>query len=554
MIQLLAAGPTDTQLGLIALFALGIPASIVLLWAASAIAQRRKGLRAGEYGPLKWLFVFASGAKPDILRECPEEEPKYVGLGGAVLVTSSMAVVSSTVALTIATGKAWWALWPIGLFYGGVIFLLDRFLVSQQLNPYRFEHEQLPDWWRRDADPRVGSGGGGPQRRRWRTALRVPAVLLAALPRLALAVVIGVLIAEPVVLAIFEPEVDDKIASIQREIRDRDVAEINEYYDAEIARIAGEETATGGAIDTSAIDTATANLATARSELEAIEARLTTAEQKVLDDQTRLEELQSLLAAEIRGETLCAANGTDCTTGIAGDAQNAEHRRSEISTAELTLADSRSQRDAVLAERTVKQSEIDTELLPAIGFAQSASQGVLDAEQTRQQQAADDRQRRIDAKTAEREEAIAAATISAAEADGLLYRVEALESITRGDPFAAVDPAAAADAGATSVVTGGEGSLNALGITVWLLRIWILLIDTMPILFKIALSLRSRRPYDALVAAREEASIARAYEIVDSAYDGLRTTRWAGVQGDPSLQLPEVGRDPAARVPVAAGD
>lgn len=48
-------------------------------------------------------------------------------------------------------------------------------------------------------------------------------------------------------------------------------------------------------------------------------------------------------------------------------------------------------------------------------------------------------------------------------------------------------------------------------------------------------------------------------EMVDSAYDGLRTTPWAGVQGDPSLQLPEVvpaapvGVGPVGPAP-AAGD
>ncbi len=532
--------PTDSQLGLLVLFALGIPAAVALLWVISAVTQRRRGLGEGEYGPVRWLFVFASGAKPDILRECPEEEPKFIGLGSAVIVTATMAAVSSTVALTIATGSSWWVIWPIGVLYGGIIFLLDRFLVSQQLNPYRFERDQLPVWWRRDADPRVGTDGVSPGRRRWRSIGRVPAVLLAALPRLALAVVIGVLIAEPLVLSIFEPEVDDRIASIQREIRDRDVAEINAYYDTEIERITGEQAATGGGVDTTAIEAATTDLQAARAALEEIEARLTTAEAAVRDDETLLTELQALLAAEIRGETLCRANGTDCTTGLPGDANNAANRRDAITSAELTLNDARAQRDAIAAERTIKQAQIDTELLPAIDFARSASQSTLDAEQSRQQNAADDRQRRIDAKTTEREEAIAAATIDAAEADGLLYRVEALESITRGDPFAAFDPAP------DGTEVPGSNDLNALGLTVWLLRIWILLIDTMPILFKVALSLRSRRPYDALVAAREEASIAKAYEQVDLAYDGLRATRWAGVQGDPSLQL--------ARTPVMAGD
>ena len=277
----------------------------------------------------------------------------------------------------------------------------------------------------------------------------------------------------------------------------------------------------------------------ARGELEQIEGRLATAEAAVRDNETLVEELQALLAAEIRGETLCRAEGTDCTTGLPGDAANAENRRAAITSAELTLNDARAQRDAIAAERNVKQAQIDNELIPAVDFARNASQSTLDAEQSRQQAAADDRQRRLDAKTAEREEAIDAATIDASEADGLLYRIEALESITRGDPFTSFDPALP---GAEQPASSND--LNALGMTVWLLRIWILLIDTMPILFKVALSLRSRRPYDALVAAKEEASIAKAFGQVDLAYEGLRGTRWAGVQGDPSLQIAATSVDP----------
>jgi hypothetical protein len=68
--------------------------------------------------------------------------------------------------------------------------------------------------------------------------------------------------------------------------------------------------------------------------------------------------------------------------------------------------------------------------------------------------------------------------------------------------------------------------LTTIGKTIWLLRIWILLIDCMPILFKISLSLRSRRPYDALIAAQEEEAIANALKVVDDAYSQLGQEFW----------------------------
>lgn len=59
-----ASRPSDGQLGLIALFALGIPASIALLWVISTVTQRRRGLRDDEYGPVKWLFCSLRERRP----------------------------------------------------------------------------------------------------------------------------------------------------------------------------------------------------------------------------------------------------------------------------------------------------------------------------------------------------------------------------------------------------------------------------------------------------------------------------------------------------------
>ena len=52
--------------------------------------------------------------------------------------------------------------------------------------------------------------------------------------------------------------------------------------------------------------------------------------------------------------------------------------------------------------------------------------------------------------------------------------------------------------------------LTAIGVTSWLLRLLLVLLDTLPMLFKIMHTLRLRRPYDALVAERDDGLILEA--------------------------------------------
>lgn len=127
----------------------------------------------------KILFAVA-GVRPEILEKCPTERVKFESLGCAILITSGMATISMWFALDSAMG-----LNPIiallgALVWGLIILGIDRWLVTS-----------MP-----------ASGG-----RRLRMAL----------PRLVLALLLGTLISTPIVLRIFQSEINAQITVIKQQ-------------------------------------------------------------------------------------------------------------------------------------------------------------------------------------------------------------------------------------------------------------------------------------------------------------------------------------------------
>lgn len=122
------------------------------------------------------FFWWCAGAHQQLLKQFPSEHAKYAGLGGVLLATFVLATLSAGYAVHSVFGN--WA-WTIGfaIIWGLIIFNFDRFLVST-MRKY----------------------GVSKRRQVW-----------LALPRLALAVLIGVTIARPLELKIFEREIDTKM-------------------------------------------------------------------------------------------------------------------------------------------------------------------------------------------------------------------------------------------------------------------------------------------------------------------------------------------------------
>lgn len=128
------------------------------------------------------FFWWCSGANQDVLMDCPQSEHnKYVGIGATVFFTGVLAMLSGGYAL-FSVFKSTYTAAAFGIVWGLVIFNLDRFIVSTIRKDELFWNE-----------------------------------FKLVLPRLILAVILGIVIAKPLELKIFEKEIAQKVAEQQRE-------------------------------------------------------------------------------------------------------------------------------------------------------------------------------------------------------------------------------------------------------------------------------------------------------------------------------------------------
>jgi hypothetical protein len=144
------------------------------------------------------LLRRCAGVHESLLAWVPTERSRYTGMGGFVLFTALMAIGSSTIALTIAFDRPWPFVVLPAVFWGVVIFNLDRWIVASPLPEHGF---------------------------------RRVAVFL---PRLLMSVIFAVVIAEPVLLIVFKTAVNEQLDKIradeasayQRQLEDCNPAEI----------------------------------------------------------------------------------------------------------------------------------------------------------------------------------------------------------------------------------------------------------------------------------------------------------------------------------------
>lgn len=136
---------------------------------------------------------WCAGVVPDTLRLYPSEKAKYEGIGGAVLTTGVLAFFSGFYAIytTLAGGPyGIYVSVAFGLLWGLVIFNLDRYIVSSL---------------RKSTDPGAN----------WRQRLRQG--WLPALPRIGLAILIGITLSKPLELRLFQNAIVGQ-AAINRDL------------------------------------------------------------------------------------------------------------------------------------------------------------------------------------------------------------------------------------------------------------------------------------------------------------------------------------------------
>jgi hypothetical protein len=139
---------------------------------------------------MKDFFLFCSGANRAVLEDCPTETSKYVGIGATIFLTAVLACLSGGYALYTVFQSVLAAI-PFGLLWGVVIFNLDRVIVSGM----RKQKNRGVD-------------------------------VAYALPRLAIAILLGIVISRPLELRLFEGEIERQIIRNGLLERNRDIATI----------------------------------------------------------------------------------------------------------------------------------------------------------------------------------------------------------------------------------------------------------------------------------------------------------------------------------------
>ena len=122
------------------------------------------------------FLCWCAGAHQKLLKQFPSEHSKYAGLGGVLLATFVLATLSSGYAVYSVFGNWAWTI-AFAIIWGLIIFNFDRFLVSTMRKYGISRRKQI--WM--------------------------------AIPRLALALLIGLTIARPLELKIFEKEIAVKM-------------------------------------------------------------------------------------------------------------------------------------------------------------------------------------------------------------------------------------------------------------------------------------------------------------------------------------------------------
>lgn len=159
------------------------------------------------------FFIFCSGAVNTILKRCPSDYNKFQGIGATIFFTGILSAISAGYALytvfesfTVSIGFA--------LIWGMMIFNLDRFIVSGM-----------------------------------RKKSNVIKELGVAVPRIILAIFIGIVVATPLELKLFESEINAEIGLMQQESYKQQDDLLKKRYESDIAIIQKEINTLRGQLD-----------------------------------------------------------------------------------------------------------------------------------------------------------------------------------------------------------------------------------------------------------------------------------------------------------------
>jgi len=382
-----------------------------------------------------------AGARIDVLRQLPSQTSKQAAMGAVMLTTSLFAALSAGYALHI-TGVAsgWFFACVAGLLWGLAILNLDRMLVL-----------------------------GLSQERDWKSLLRL------GVPRMVLAVVLGAVISTPLMLKVFESEIEAQlnrnILAAQEELR-------SDLNNSTAAADLAEAEMTMGELRALINAGPTADPA-ANPKIQAVQSEIDALTQEADEQKAEYDQLQAQAIAEEEG-----SGGT----GIAGCAAMCVEKKRLATEAKVRWEDTLREITAKEGDKARLASELEGTLL------EESERRIADAQTELPV---------VEQTVTRLREQIASAQDTSYQLEqanqGIIARLKALNDLTGGDATVATARYAVA--------------------------LVFMLIEILPVLFKLLGNLGKPTAYDELATEMEGAELEAATAEINAkrAWEKLRT-------------------------------
>ena len=171
------------------------------------------------------FLLRVAGVDPEFVRTVPDRV-RYTSMGGIVLLTAIAATASLTVALSLVfPGHGWLRFLPVGMLWGAIVLNFDRWIVSSlDYGPLTAREAEL------GRPPRTGSRA------------------VHFLVRFTMAALVGLVISEPIVLAIFGPEINQQLNAQHVVDIAQQTAQINAAANRQVAIVNQPVTAAKAAV------------------------------------------------------------------------------------------------------------------------------------------------------------------------------------------------------------------------------------------------------------------------------------------------------------------
>lgn len=391
----------------------------------------RAGRRIRRRLPLSTQLAVHGGADADVLEAVPEETSRFVQMFFVLAGTALVSALSMMFALITGVRISIWIAVPLALVWALIIFNLDRFLTSTM-----------------------------------RSTRNVWKLVGLAIPRIFLAALIGIVVAEPLVLQAFQNDIAREInaTNVVQAQADQDAVTNGpekQALDAAAERVATleEQAATGIVEGTSSTS---AETVAAQQTVDQLTAQL--AEQQAVIDQAR-----AVYQCELTGEGVGTVPGCTGVTGEGASSQAAQAQLTQAqagydalavqlqdATAELTAANAAGT-DAA-ASSAAQNKQLAADQLPG---ARAQYESALTAYDARAAQVADGN----------------------AEAMGLLSQMSAMERLAEREP--------------------------ALAMAHWLIALLFFMIELLPVLVKVLTSYGEPSLYERADAMKRQVALDR---------------------------------------------